>query len=92
MKLETLTIITKGACLTWIPFGTAISAGVSELGVETMFGVPVKVLTLAFSASVAGAGGLLAFLSNSYGNYMKDRKENGNTAFITKPPTPPPNT
>jgi hypothetical protein len=86
MKLETLIIVTKGACLTWIPFGTAISAGLPELGVEALWGVPIKVLTLAFAASVAGAGGLLAFLSQSFGNFMNDRKiGNGNTEIITKP-------
>lgn len=77
MKLETVVILTKGLCMAYIPFGTGLTAGLPELGIPAVFGIPVKVLTMIFASTVAGAGGLLAFLSNSFGSYMTDRKNGG---------------
>ncbi len=95
MKLETVVILLKGACLTYIPFGSAIAAGLPELGVTSVFGVPVKFLTLLMAATVAGAGGLLAFTSQSFGTYMKAR-QNGNGTILLgsgdKPAQNPPQT
>lgn len=78
MNLKTAIIITKGACLTYIPLGTAIVAGLPETGVTTLFGMPIKFWMLLTSASVAGAGGLLAFISTSFGDFLQTRT-NGTT-------------
>ena len=90
MKLENCVIITKGACLTYIPFGTALSAGLPEMGVTQLLGVPVKIWQLFFAATVSGASGLLAFLSQSFGSYLAARSVAGNgTTTFTQPPATP---
>lgn len=73
MKLETLVILTKGACLTIIPTFTALGAGLGELGLTSLFGLPIKFWSLMFAALVAGAGGMLAFLSTSFSQYLTTR-------------------
>lgn len=70
MNLSTIILVTKGICLAWIPTGTAIAAGLPETGVNTLFGMPIKFWCLLMSASVAGAGGLLAFISTSFGTFL----------------------
>ena len=82
---ETAVIFTKGLCLLTIPAFTALSAGLPEIGMPTLFGVPVKVWVLASQAIVAGAGGLLAFISTSFGNYLVTRSGGGDPGQ----PTPP---
>jgi len=73
MKLENCVIVTKGACLCYIPLATALAAGLPELGVTVLFGLPIKFWVLAVSATVAGASGLLGFISTSFSQYMAGR-------------------
>lgn len=88
MKLETAVIITKGFCLTYIPLGTALSAGLPETGMLTIWGLPMKFWTLLIASTVAAAGGLLAFLSQSFGTYMSNRPD-PTPVIPSKPPVPP---
>lgn len=79
MNLENALILVKGFCLTYIPFAGALATGLvaADLGVATIFGLPIKVWALLFTASSTGVGGLLAFISTSFGEYMTKRA-NGN--------------
>lgn len=91
MKLETAVIISKATCLTTIPMVSALGAGASQLNTPTVLGIPKEVLVLICTAYTAGAGGLLAFLSQSFGTFMSNR--NGNGVSLPdpgqpKPPTP----
>jgi len=70
MNLKTAVIITKGACLTIIPVCTAINSGLDGHDSEVMFGLGVWFIKLLLAALVAGAGGLMAFLSTSFGTYL----------------------
>ena len=79
MKLETAVIIAKGACLMVIPTFTAIGAGLPEIGIAVIFGLPLKFYTLLCAAIVAGAGGLLGFISTSFGSFLLTRPESGST-------------
>lgn len=76
--METIVIVLKGICLTYIPFGTSIAAGLGELEVEEILGLPISAVKLFFAATVAGAGGLLAFLSRSFANYAVEAKQASN--------------
>lgn len=83
MKLETAVIITKGACLTYLPTATAFVAGLEKWSSPTIFGVSKEVVVIIVSASAAGVSGLLAFISTSFSNYM------GNRPGADKPPANP---
>ena len=75
MKLETVIIITKGFCLATIPMVSTFGGGLSMLnGVTSIAGIPIQVLQLLCAAYTAGAGGLLAFLSQSFGDFLAGRQ------------------
>lgn len=95
MKLESVVIITKGACLTAIPTLSVIGGGIDTLGLQVVFGVPVCLIKLLCAAGAAGAGGLLAFISQSFGDFMQKRIPTGDTNVWTRQPgaiTPIPGT
>lgn len=73
MKLETAVLVTKGACLVIIPTFTVINEGLKKVSSPTVLGIDKELAELFCSAIVAGAGGLLAFLSTSFGTYMTKR-------------------
>lgn len=83
MSLQTAVIITKGACLVIIPTGTVFNEGLKQLATPSIFGIPKEVVSLIVAAIVAGAGGLLAFLSTSFGTYLT--KRNGVAPDPAKP-------
>jgi hypothetical protein len=84
MKLDTIIIITKGLCLTIIPTFSVIGGGLGQLNMPVIHGMPVGFWQLVCAAVVAGAGGLLAFISQSFGQYIQGR------VIPTVPlPTPP---
>jgi hypothetical protein len=70
ITLKTAVIITKGACLTIIPLITAINSGLDGHEDAFVLGAPVWFIKLVMAALVAGAGGLLGFLSTSFSNYL----------------------
>jgi|ERR1035437_1685625 hypothetical protein len=73
MKLENFVVVTKGLCLMVIPTFTAIGAGLPEIGIPIILGLPLKFWTLLCAAIVAGAGGLLGFISTSFGSFLLTR-------------------
>lgn len=73
-KLDTIVIVVKVACLTYIPGGSALVAGLGEVGVTTLFGMPVKFWQLVIAASVASAGGLAAAMSSSFHTFIEAQK------------------
>ena len=85
MKLETVIVITKGACFTIIGFTAPIAAGITQYGADEW---PTKMTwtAMGIAAVAGGATQLLSFLSGSYTEYAKGRKtDNGTTP---PPPTP----
>lgn len=79
-------VITKGVCLTYVPIGTTLASGLGKLGVNSLVGLPVSFWELVLAASVAGAGGLLAFLSSSFHTFSEKMKNgSGDTRFLVNP-------
>jgi len=72
--------------MTYIPFGSAIAVGLPETGTHSLFGLTAKFWCMLISASVAGAGGLLAFLSSSFGKFQQEKSD---TDIFKKAYSPP---
>ena len=72
MKLETCIVITKGLCFTVIGFCAPLAAGLTQYGTDEW---PNNLaLAVILIAAVSGAATqLLSYLSNSYGEYQKQR-------------------
>lgn len=81
MNLETAVIITKGFCLTYIPLGSALAEGMDPAPIPGLLGLSAKTIT---TATVVGSGGLLAFLSSSFGKYMNSRNGSSNDSTVDK--------
>ncbi len=78
MKLETVVLVAKGCCYLVVGAGGAWSSSLAQWVNSGEWPEKIAWLGIIVPASVIGAAnGLLAFLSGSYSNYMKDRNGNG---------------
>ena len=87
-KFESIILGTKAAC--FIIVGVATPLGVSLAQYANTGEWPSKIVwwgVVIPACSVGGATQLISFLNNSFHEYSAKRN-NGNTAIITKPPTP----
>lgn len=74
MKLETAIMITKGWCLMTGAMAAGVVATLDAPPVILFWGISNKVLLGAYAV---GCNALVAFLSQSYGNYLQSRVTNG---------------
>jgi hypothetical protein len=77
MNIQTLVVLTKGWCMCTMPTIAAVGAGLPELNLPTIFGVPIRAWVLACSIYGVFAGAVLAWLSSSASDLLK---KNGNGA------------
>lgn len=80
MKIETFALVTKGWCLISGAMAAALAAGLDGPPVELIWGITNKML---FASYAVGCNSLVAFLSQSFGNYLNTRQNGG-----TPPKTP----
>lgn len=73
MNIETVALITKGWCLSTGAMAAAIAAGVVAVDVQVVLGVSVKVWAVILGAYGVGCNSLVAFLSQSFGNWKAQR-------------------
>ena len=73
MKLAGAVLITKGWCLMTGAMAAAIAAGIVQLDVGQLFGLTVKTWALLLGAYGVGCNSLVAFLSQSFGNWKAQR-------------------
>jgi hypothetical protein len=85
MKLEIIVVFTKGWCLMTGAMAAAIAAGITQIETGVLFGVSVKVWALFLGAYSVGCNGLVAFLSQSFGEFKAQVRANAG-----QPPMPPP--
>lgn len=84
MKQDTVIVIVKALCYMVVGFTAPLSSALAQWANEGTWPASINWIVIIGACAGSCAGSLLAFLSNSYGNYMKDRK-NGDTQIITKP-------
>jgi|WetSurMetagenome_2_1015567.scaffolds.fasta_scaffold384617_3 hypothetical protein len=77
MKLETLALITKGWCLTTGAIAAAIAVGIVQIDMRELFGMDVKMWSLFLGSYSVGCNAMLAFLSQSFGDYKAAIKNGG---------------
>lgn len=74
MKIETAALITKGWCLISGAMAATLVAELNGPPVELFFGITNKMLLAAYAV---GCNALVAFLSQSFGNYLNTRQNGG---------------
>lgn len=74
MKLETAALITKGWCLISGAMAATLVAELNGPPVELFWGITNKMLLAAYAV---GCNALVAFLSQSFGNYLNTRQNGG---------------
>lgn len=82
MKIETAALITKGWCLISGAMAATLVAELNGPPVELFWGITNKMLLAAYAV---GCNALVAFLSQSFGNYLNNRATNGNGLAPPKP-------
>lgn len=86
MKEQTFVLIAKGACYLVIGGLTPLTTGLGQW-IDTGEWPPgINWIVIVAGCFVGAATQVLAFLSQSYGNWRAERGNNGNgTTMITKP-------
>ena len=86
MKLATAVVFTKGWCLATGAMAAAIATGIIQVDdVRQLFGLSTKMWSLFLGAYSVGCNALVAFLSQSFGQYTAQMR-----ADSGQPPMPPP--
>lgn len=85
MKLEILVVFSKGWCLATGAMSAAVAAGLTQMDIASLFGVSSKVWALFLGAYSVGCNALVAFLSQSFGDFKAQMRANAG-----QPPMPPP--
>lgn len=83
MKLHTSIIVVKGLCYLVIGIFTPWAAALAQWSNSGEW--PAKIIWLGVilpASAIGGANGLLSFLSNSYGNYVKERTDFETSRFV----------
>jgi hypothetical protein len=73
MKLETAIVIAKGTCVSGSATLLALSSGLSQWSNETANPSVIQWIMIAGGSIGAGLSAAGAFLSGSFGNYLKAR-------------------
>ena len=68
-RLDNAVIFTKGWVLLTNPMLAVFSGGLSQLKMDSIFGVPKELVELMCAAVIAGQSGLLAFISTSFSTF-----------------------
>lgn len=86
MKLDTAILCLKCTCYLIVGIFTPWAASLAQWANSGEW--PEKIVWVGVilpASAISGAASLLAFLSSSYGNYLKGRVPTGNTEILTKP-------
>lgn len=87
MKLQDAIIVTKGLCYIVMGGLTPLVSGLSQWANEGAWPPAINWVVILAGCGVGAATQMLAFLSQSYGNWKAERT--GNTQFLTHPPIQP---
>jgi hypothetical protein len=83
--MDTAIVIIKALCYIIVGFTATMVASLGQWSNEGTWPPPINWITIIGASLGGAAGNLLAFFSNSYDKYTKDRKNgNGDTQIITK--------
>lgn len=77
MKLETGIVATKGFVVTLVGAGTALLGAVSQWSNADFDPSLLQWVIIATVTVVGGANALSGFISQAFGNWLKERKGNG---------------
>jgi hypothetical protein len=93
MKLETAIVIAKGACVLGAAFCFTLASGLSQWSNETATPSTIQWIIILACSVASGLTSFGAFLSSSFGNFLKNRSGidiNGQTQTTqtTKPNEP----
>lgn len=73
MKLETAIVVAKGVCVSGSATLLALSSGLSQWSNETANPSTIQWIMILGGSVGAGLSAMGAFLSSSFGNYLKSR-------------------
>lgn len=71
MNIQTLVVLTKGWCMCTMPVAAALAAGLPELDMPILFGVPIRVWSMACNLYGVFSGAVLAWLSSSASDALR---------------------
>jgi hypothetical protein len=90
MKIETAVIGTKGLCFTLIGMLTPLTVGLAQWANTGEWPSPIIWIITGASCGVGGATQLLAFLSQSFGDYKAQLRTDAGVPAAVVPPFIPP--
>jgi hypothetical protein len=73
MNIETTGMVTKGFCLNTGAMAGAIAAGLVATDVQLLLGLSIKVWAVLLGGYSVGCNSLVAFLSQSFGDWKDQR-------------------
>jgi hypothetical protein len=89
MKLDTAAIVTKGLCFTAIGFFTPLTAGLAQWANSGEWPGNIVWIVMGASCCVGAATQMLAFLSQSFGDYKAKIKLDSDTEALLNVPVQP---